>query len=80
MREIKFRVWDEDKMINLGDAYDRDLISFSRVVDNYMRSEFEGVKLLEFTGLKDKNGKDVYEGDIIRFDDDEPFFCRSCLV
>jgi uncharacterized phage protein (TIGR01671 family) len=59
MREIKFRAWStekEPKMIYFpkdGAFSGRDLI------------ESDKWKLMQYTGLKDKNGKEIYEGDIV---------------
>lgn len=55
-REIKFRSWvkGESKMI-----YD-----FDELPNNAL-SETDEYILMQYTGLKDKNGKEIYEGDIL---------------
>jgi uncharacterized phage protein (TIGR01671 family) len=71
MREIKFRAWVND----LGDefmVYMPDL----EFMDNGLWFPFERhsttlIQLMQYTGLKDKNGKEIYEGDIMRVDDRE---------
>jgi uncharacterized phage protein (TIGR01671 family) len=71
MREIKFRAWDKTnkKMVygNIGFIqYENDFTvgafdSFGYPIQN------KNVELMQYTGLKDKNGKEIYEGDIVRW-------------
>jgi len=59
MREIKFRFWNslDLKMISDDDLKNLTLQTIR---------ESEGV-LLQFTGIKDKNNVEIYEGDIIKY-------------
>lgn len=59
MREIKFRAWDTETKE----------MSYDFLSKNWLKVCVESpyVELMQYTGMKDRNRKDVYEGDVVKF-------------
>jgi uncharacterized phage protein (TIGR01671 family) len=65
MREIKFRAWDkQDNKMYEKQAVDEDGYAVDINGDEAYSNEPFRI-LMQYTGLKDKNGVEIYEGDII---------------
>ena len=75
MREIKFRCWDTEnkQMLKVQELDFEDTFYGGRLsirADMYNDYfDIEDMILMQYTGLKDKNGKEIYEGDIVLYKD-----------
>jgi len=62
MREIKFRAWNNTSKA----MFWSNLMGLWKFFNLYESIKQFDVTLMQYTGLKDKNGKEIYEGDIVR--------------
>lgn len=64
MREIKFRAWDGEQMLYMPLTTNFGLHRFFGILDDECIA-------MQYTGLKDKNGREIYEGDVCNINPDD---------
>ena len=97
-REIKFRAWDEKEKVMyllfkkgfLQQADDLTLVFDDRdssYIDDYFKfTDQNGFDIMQFIGLEDKNGKEIFEGDLVRYKDEvwhiryEPYWSSGWIL
>ncbi len=62
-REIKFRAWDGETMYPPCNLWDRE----GSPIEWLNSLPYPDSILMQYTGLKDKQGKEIYEGDLVHY-------------
>lgn len=69
MREIKFRAWDDKAKAMIS----ADNLAFETYLPLWMQFKGSTLQFMQYTGLDDDSNKEIYEGDILYFEEESEF-------